>query len=342
MTLATSPPQEWGRAVVATAPNRIEFQKVRLPAPTPDDVVVRVLHSWISNGTEGSFVRGERIAGDTPRTDADPLPFPHVPGYQKVGIAEWVGSNVDGIQPGDMVFSSVSRVDGMFYQTGGHVSPAITDKSNVWKLPSGLDPVSASGLVLVQVGYNVGMRAPIHPGDSVIVLGDGMVGQWSAQTFQHRGARVLLAGRHDERLGLFHATPGGRTVNTRHEDLAAIAREWAPRGVQAIADTVGSVADVEALYPVLKRGAHLVSAGFYGHEGRIDIQTMRNYELSLHAPSGWTRERMDATLALLGAGKLETLSLITHRFPVADAADAFDLILGRRAPVLGVILDWES
>ena len=342
MSLAASSSQEWGRAVVATAPNRIEFQKVRLPAPTPDEVVVRVLHSWISNGTEGSFVRGERIAGDTPRTDADPMPFPHVPGYQKVGIVEWAGSNATAFQPGDMVFASVSRVDGMYYQTGGHVSPAITDKSNVWKLPAGLDPISASGLVLVQVGYNVGMRAPIEPGDSVIVLGDGMVGQWSAQTFQRRGARVLLAGRHDERLGLFRASSGGRTVNTRHEDLAAIAREWAPGGIQSIADTVGSVADLESLYPVLKRGAHLVSAGFCGQEGQIDIQKMRNYELSLHAPSGWTRERMDATLVLLSAGKLETLSLITHRFPVAKAAEAFDLILSRRAPVLGVILDWES
>jgi threonine dehydrogenase-like Zn-dependent dehydrogenase len=50
---------------------------------------------------------------------------------------------------------------------------------------------------------------------------------------------------------------------------------------------------------------------------------------------------MDATLDLLAAGVLQTLHLVTHRFPVAQAAEAFDLILGRRESVLGVILDWE-
>ena len=98
-------------AVVAVAPGRIEFQPVTVPEPGLDDIVIRVTHSWISNGTEGSFVRGERIGGDTPRADTDPLPFPHVPGYQKVGIVEWVGSSVTDLVVGETVFATVSRVE---------------------------------------------------------------------------------------------------------------------------------------------------------------------------------------------------------------------------------------
>src|SRR5690349_23341814 len=113
-------------AVVAVKPWQVQFREVEVPDPGPEDVVVRVLHSWISNGTEGSFIRGERIGGDTPRRASDPLPFPHVPGYQKVGTVEWVGGAVDGFRPGERVFASVSRVEGMFYPTGGHVSPAVT------------------------------------------------------------------------------------------------------------------------------------------------------------------------------------------------------------------------
>src|SRR5437588_11435849 len=143
-------------AAVAVAPWKVEYREVVVPDPGPEDVVVRVLHSWISNGTEGSFVRGERIAGDTPRSETDPLPFPHVPGYQKVGIVEWVGTGVTRLSPGDRVFATVSRVSGMFYSTGGHISPAVTHKSQVWKLPEGVSAVAASGLVLTQVGYNVG------------------------------------------------------------------------------------------------------------------------------------------------------------------------------------------
>src|SRR5688572_13684121 len=75
-------------AVVFTAPNQVEFCQVTCPEPGPGDVVVRLTHSWISNGTEGSFLRGERIAGDTPYRPGDPWPFPIVASYQKVGAAE--------------------------------------------------------------------------------------------------------------------------------------------------------------------------------------------------------------------------------------------------------------
>jgi 2-desacetyl-2-hydroxyethyl bacteriochlorophyllide A dehydrogenase len=329
------------QAVVAVAPNRVEFQRVRVPEPGLEDVVVRVRHSWISPGTEGSFVRGERIAGDTPRSNADPLPFPHVPGYQKVGVVEWVGSAVQGIEIGETVFATISQVEEMFYPYGGHVSPAVTHHSQICKLPVKVSPLAASSLVLAQVGYNVGMRPQLRAGDAAIVIGDGLVGHWSAQTLKHRGARVMLVGKHDERLDLFPATADDRLVNTTHEDAVAVVRDWAPRGVQVVADTVGSITALESFYAVLRRGAHLVSAGFYGPQGLINIQKMRDLELTLHAPSGWTSERLSATLELLSCGVLQTEPLITHRFPAQQAAEAFEMILSRREPFLGVVLDWE-
>jgi len=329
---------------VATAPWHVEYLRVVVPDPGDEDVVVRVTHSWISNGTEGSFIRGERIGGDTPRAASDPLPFPHISGYQKVGIVEKVGSKVSHVAPGDKVFATVSSVDGMFYSHAGHVSPAITHRSQVWKLPITVDPVAASGLVLTQVGYNVGTCGSINAGDLAVVIGDGMVGHWSAQTLKHRGASVLMLGRHNDRLSRFTCDEGDRVVNTNDTDAVDAVLAWAggPGRVQLVADTVGSIPTLDLLMPTMRRFSHIVSAGFYGSTGFIDIQRMRNYEMSLHAPSGWTTERIDSTLALLEQGVLQTTHLITHRFPVSEAAAAFDLILQRNAPVLGVVLDWPS
>jgi 3-hydroxyethyl bacteriochlorophyllide a dehydrogenase len=329
------------KAVVATAPGRVEFQTVEAPEPQPDEVVVRLLHSWISNGTEGSFVRGERIGGDTPRAPGDPLPFPHVPGYQKVGVVEWVGSDVTDLQTGEIVFATVSRVAGMFYGSGGHISPAVTHRSQIYKLPPDLPPVAASGLVLTQVGYNMGIRPALALDDAAVVIGDGMVGHWAAQTLRHRGAKVLLLGKHDDRLARYALQEGDRCVNITREDPLTAAREWAAQGVQVVADTVGSVPAIEALYPVMRHDGQIVSAGFYGPHGQIDIQKMRARELTLHAPAGWSAPRMFATLDLLTRGVLTTQHLITHRFPASEAAAAFDLILSRREPVLGVVLDWS-
>lgn len=329
-------------AAVAVAPGKVEWQAVSIPDPGPEDVIVRLTHSWISNGTEGSYVRGERIAGDTPRRETDPSPFPHVPGYQKVGVIESVGAAVTNLTPGQTVFITVSRIQGMFFDYAGHVSPSVVHRSQVWPLPPDIDPLAVSGLVLTQVGYNVGSRPILTPGDAVVVLGDGMVGHWTAQTIQQRGGRVLLAGRHDDRLAKFTLRPGDAVVNTRTDDLAEAVRPFAPERLQSICDTVGTVETLEALIPQMRRDSHISSAGFHGPNGRIDIQQLRDREITLHAPAGWTRPRMDATLALVRQGALTTKHLITHHFPAAQAAEAFDLILSRASGVLGVILDWEA
>jgi 3-hydroxyethyl bacteriochlorophyllide a dehydrogenase len=330
------------QAVVAVERGRVEFQTVTVPDPGREDVVVRLTYSWISNGTEGSFVRGERIGGDTPRADTDPLPFPHVPGYQKVGVVESIGADVSHVAVGDTVFATVSGVEAMFYPSGGHISPSVTHKSQVWKLPHGVDPIAASGLVLTQVGYNVGQCPTLQSGDFAVVIGDGMVGQWAAQTLKHRGARVMMLGKHAERLRLFDAGTEDRIINIRETDVVEAVGEWAGRSVQVVADTVGSMPTVLSLFPAMRRFSEFVSAGFYGHVGQLDVQKMRDYEMTLRTPAGWTGERMERTLELLQKGVLQTLPLITHHFPVSRAAEAFDLILSRREPVLGVILDWEQ
>jgi 3-hydroxyethyl bacteriochlorophyllide a dehydrogenase len=207
------------RAVVTPSIGKVEFTSVTVPDPTSEDVVIQIIHSWISNGTEGSMIRGERIAGDTPRSDSDPMPFPHVPGYQKTGIVEWVGKNVRDIHIGDLVFATVSPANAMFYSHGGHVSPAVTHHSQVWKLPPDTNSIAVSGLVLTQVGYNVGMRPSISEGEAAVVLGDGLVGHWAAQTLQARGAKTLLIGKHKERLEKFEPASGDGILNLETNDL---------------------------------------------------------------------------------------------------------------------------
>jgi 2-desacetyl-2-hydroxyethyl bacteriochlorophyllide A dehydrogenase len=327
-------------AVVFTGPNTVEYRPVTCPEPGPRDVVVRVTHSWISNGTEGSFLRGERIAGDTPYRPGDPWPFPIVAGYQKIGVAEWVGPEVTDIAVGETVFVALGKIEGMFSPWAGQVSPSVSPREQIWKIPPGVDPLACSGLVLTQVGYNCGIRSPIAIGEGAVVIGDGMVGQWAAQTLAWRGANVVLVGRHAERLTLFGEGPLRCGVNEREQDWVQVVRERFPTGVQVAIDTVGSTAVIEQLMGVMKRYGHIVSAGFYGTADQVALQPLRNRELSLDLVSGWSQPRMDATLNLIAAGHLQTLPLITHHFPVAQAADAWRLIAQKSEPVLGVILNW--
>ncbi|MHB0946564.1 MAG: zinc-binding dehydrogenase [Sedimentisphaerales bacterium] len=327
-------------AVVFTAPNKVEFRRVTCPDPTPDDVVIRTTYSWISNGTEGSYLRGDRIGGDVPYLSGDPTPFPILPGYQKVGVVESVGEKVTDLKPGDTVFCTVGKVDGMFFPMGGHISPSISNRDWVWKLPRQPQPLAYSGMLLTQVGYNCGTRAPINPGQYAVVVGDGLVGQWAAQTLTAQGAIVIMVGMDAHRLSL-----ASRLTNCYNVDIAA--NDWV-KAVQGITkgnsavsvDTVGSPQVTEKLIAVMENRGHIVSAGFCGTNDKVSLQALRDKELSLDSMSGHTRPRMDKTLELIKNGKLQTLPLITHHFPAAQAAQAWQVINSRSEPVLGVILDW--
>lgn len=328
------------QAVVFTAPNQVEFQSISCPDPEPGDAVIRVAHSWISNGTEGSFLRGERIHGDTAYREGDPWPFPIIAGYQKIGVVEWIGSDISDLSVGETVFCATGKVNGMYAPMGGQVSHSVSPRGQIFKIPSGIDPLAFSGMVLTQVGYNCGSRTPLEIGDGAVVIGDGMVGQWAAQTLAWCGAEVFLVGRHDYRLALFNNASNRHIINERNADWQGIIGERFPNGIQVAVDTVGSIEAMNQFMPLMKRNGHLVSAGFYGTDDMFPLQPPRYGELSIHLVSGWTPERMVQTRALIAAGHLETLPLITHHFPAHQAADAWELIANKSEPVLGVILDW--
>ena len=98
--------------------------------------------------------------------------------------------------------------------------------------------------------------------------------------------------------------------------------------------------------PLLARDAHIAVAGFYKPAGDVNLQealqSFRNSEISFDLVSGATRERLEETMRWVAAGKLDTLGLITHRFPVERAAEAWSLIETKREPVLGVVFDWPA
>jgi len=327
-------------AVVFTDPNTVKYQTINCPDPGPDDVVVKVLQSWISNGTEGSYLRGERVDGDTPYRKGDQWPFPVVAGYQKIGKVEWIGDNVNDLDIGEIVFATIGRVEGMHHWYAGQVSPSVCPRGDLWKLPKGIEPLAFAGMVLTQVGYNAGIRPAIQIGEPAVVIGDGMVGQWAAQTLAWRGAEVVLVGHYDYRLDNFVHRPFRHSINAKQVDWVQAIQDQFPDGVQVVVDTVGSIAIMEAAQKVLKRFGHLVSAGFYGSQDALPLQPPRYGELAIDLVSGWTRPRMDETLRLIAGGYLETLPLITHHFPVKEAAQAWKLIEEKTEPVLGIILDW--
>lgn len=330
-----------GQGIVNVAPGQVELWDVELPEPGPLDVVVDTRHSMISPGTERSILMGERFYGRAPGYPADAAPFPQIGGYQKVGVVTAVGPQVQGPEEGDWVFCTVGASGLAEFPYGGHVRPSVQSQSHVWKLPPGLDAVLVSGLVLTQVAYNHASRPPVEEGTKALVVGDGLVGLWAAEALQVRGAAVLLAGHHDERMACCRLRGGSRSVNTLRQPLEGPAEEFCPGGFPVIVDTLTDTESLHRDVDLLGHNGHLVAGGFYV-KGRnlIDYLKLTGKETTLYMPGGWERSRMDATLDLIVSGHVDVAGKITHHFAPADCHKAFDLLLNRREHFLGMIIDW--
>jgi len=325
-------------AVCALSPEKVAFQEVTVPDPEPTEVLVRTAYSAVSTGTERWVITGQFHPPGQP-----PLAHPLVPGYQKVGTVQALGNRVRGLTVGQWVFATTSRISGGATPAwGGHIEHSVCDQHEVIPLPTGFDPVLASALVLTQVGYNGGSRPPVRQGDVALVVGDGLVGQWLGQMLRHRGARVVLVGRRPERLALADRHSADLTAREGECSLDSLRAQSAPSGFDIVADTVGTARSVEELAQVVRRNGHLILNGYYREgEHLISVQSLHAREITVHTPAGWTRERLLATLELVQKGALKVRELVTHTVPATEAHRAYDLVLRKREPFLGICLQWQ-
>jgi threonine dehydrogenase-like Zn-dependent dehydrogenase len=217
----------------------------------------------------------------------------------------------------------------------------VTRADQCLPVPADLDPVEVAGLVLTQVGYNGGSRPPVEQGWHVVVIGDGLVGQWAAQTFRARGARVLLAGHHPRRLEIAAAVSADAVVDTRQRPLAeAVAEHFAGR-VDCVDESVGLMANVELAASVLRPDGHLVLNGYHPEgEHLLNVQLLHDREITCWGMAGWTRARLETTLGWVQQERLRVRPLVTHEFEGREADRAYRLMWDRTEDFLGILLRW--
>lgn len=323
-------------AVVFRAVDDVAVQDIDMPDPTPDCVQIQTSVSTISVGTETWGLRNLFTWAKTP--------YPCVPGYQRVGTITKLGDGVTGWKVGDKVMATTGCWNGPVASFwGSHASVANTHKNELYKIPAGVDDADAAGTVVAQVGYNAAHRPALDPGDWVVVYGDGIIGQCAAQSARARGARVILVGHRNERLGLGAEYSADATVNNKKTDVAEGVRKiTGQQHVRAVLDTVQSEESQREYLPLLEyaRG-QIVYSGFTPGTVWADMAKLQQQELTSHFVAGWTRARMEATLELMAQGKLRLRPLTTHRVPFQRGAEMYKLTREKSAPFLGITFVWS-
>jgi predicted dehydrogenase/threonine dehydrogenase-like Zn-dependent dehydrogenase len=280
-------------------------------------------------------------------------------GYSAAGIALEVGEAVAGISPGQMV------------ATGGagkanHAEFQAVPGLLCAPVPDGVAPADAAFATVASVALHSLRLAEVGPGAKVVVIGLGLLGQLAVRLAQAAGCDV--AGIDVNEYPVNTATDAGALALLESgEDTTKAVREWSRgRGADAVLLMAASSSSaVAGRAPELCRDqANVVVVGDVGldldrrpfYERELSLRFARSYgpgryerayeEWGVDYPPGlvrWTEGRnFEAVLDLLGNDRLRVADLVTHRFPIAEAVSAYELVEKASEPSLGILFDYPS
>ena len=344
------------RALVVHEPNRFSVEDVPRPEPGPYEVLCRVRTVALC-GTDPHI-----IAGDFP--GFWPKAFPFIPGH------EWCGEVVElGEGAADLGFETGMRVAGTshagcgfcrlcvegrynvcenygderlhrqygHYTQGVYADYAVHSVKSVFAVPDAISDEEAAMLDPAAIALHTAKRAGFVPGDTVTVVGPGVLGLLAAECARVIGAgRVLVVGR-GPRLAKA-AELGHEPVDFTAEDpVEAVRERTGGRGADAVLECSGAAEAVGQSLEMLRRGGRVAVVGIPQDDARIPVKQLVLDELDLVGVRAAAGEMPEA-IALAVAGRLRLGELITHRFALEDFDEAYRVFTERVDGALKVIV----
>ncbi len=357
--------------------------EVPVPAAQRGRVLVRTVASLISAGTERAAIEHarqnlaqkarerpdlvktllERVRNDgvLPTLGAvrDKLSASQALGYSAAGIVIGVGSDVPEFRLGDRVACA-----GVGFAS--HAEAISIPKNLCVHLPGQVNYEAGAFGTLGAIALQGVRLAEPTLGESVVVIGLGLVGQLTVQLLRANGCRVFGIDLDQNKIGLANDL-GAEAGCVSNDDTKDTVLKWTRgRGADAVLITAATESNqpVELAGEISRIKGRVVVVGNTGLE--VPRQTFYSRELALKIsmsygpgrydpeyeerghdyPFGhvrWTAQRnIEAFLDLVAGGRIDVARLITHRFPIEATERAYELISGERnESYLGVLLQYD-
>ncbi|OVZ64910.1 theronine dehydrogenase [Pigmentiphaga sp. NML080357] len=344
----------------------LSLERLPVPEPGPEDVVVKVMSAGIAPGMMKLLERGRFKH------------LPSTPGHEIAGVVVAAGAQAAGalvgrrvrVHPmlscGQCVYCRTDRQQ-LCAETGmiGHAAFG-TGKMELYARyhEGGLAEYARVPAWLVDVlpdNVNFDVGAKVHdlanavralkcaaipePGRLVITAATGTMGTASIKLARFYGARQLvLVARSRERLEALRPLAGDLPVEllaleeleadwADNQGLTRRLRELLPDGADAVLDYFpGGPGTVQAVR-ALALGGTLVHMGGSTAPLAMPIAEIMQKCWRIVGTRACTRSDTDAVLELLGSGRLGADELITHHFPLAEVNRALQVMLDRSEPI---------
>jgi len=346
----------------------LEVADVPAPTPASGEVLVRTTVSLVSAGTEKAVIElakksliGKararpdlvkklllKVRREGPisaaRAAFSRLDSPVPLGYSCTGVIEALGDGVDGLAVGERVACAGAGV-------ANHAEFNAVPRNLVARVPEQTRPESAAFVTLGAIALH-GVRL-LEPtlGERILVVGAGLIGQLAAQIVRAAGCSVVVTDPDRSRVDLA-VRLGASAGPPEHVDgvllcSATDSSEPLELAAQACRDR-GRIVAVGAT------GLDVPRRPFFDKE--LSLRVSRSYgpgrydptyeERGFDYPIGyvrWTEGRnLEAFLQLVADGRVNTDALVTHRFTIEQAEQAYRLIREGQEPFMGVLLTYAT
>jgi len=335
------------KAVVLRAPGDVAVEEVADPTILePDDAIVAVRATAICGADLFPF------HGLTPGFEAGT-----VLGHEFAGEVVEVGPAVERVRPGQRVVNASMISDGtcpscragrvtqcegrsLFGYSG--VYPRLDGgQAELVRVPQAdralralPDEVSDEAAVfladILPTGFAAVARGGVSAGDTVAVVGCGPVGLMAVLCAAGVAGRVIAVDGVAARRGL--AERLGAEAAAPDEAPAAVAAATGGLGADVVIEAAGSAGGLDASLRLARgRGVVSVVGAHFEPDYPLDNALMFERELTLRFSIGDPTADGGLLLSRLSSGELDPGVIVTHRLPLADAAEAYRLFDSREA-----------
>jgi threonine dehydrogenase-like Zn-dependent dehydrogenase len=343
------------------APGRVEVVEQPEVDLASGEVRVKTLYSGISAGTELTAYRGTnpyltrtwdpklRLFADD--HDAQPAYPLDGWGYSEVGEVMEVA---DAPISAALVRRPVAVGD-IVWGIWGHRSEAVLPRTVLdgHQLPPGVDPLAGAFVRVGAIALNGVLAADLGVGTTVVVFGQGVIGLLATRYASLNGATVIavdgIEARRDHAwaMGAAYALPPDESLALRVRELTggsgadvAIELSGNYRALSSALKTVGADGTVVAS-GFYQGSADAVRLGEEFHHNRVQLLASQIGSVPNRLRARWDVPRLQQTvIQSIADRRLDPLPLVSHRFRIDDAADAYEMLDKDPSSALQIVLDF--
>jgi threonine dehydrogenase-like Zn-dependent dehydrogenase len=262
-------------------------------------------------------------------------------GYSDAGDVVEIGADVTGISIGSPMLMSSPHAE--------YVSGSLGENGAAYPIPDEMSYELASFLPLASGAAAWTLIPPVEPGDTVVVTGQGLVGNLCGQAVRQRNpGRVITVDAIDLRCRISKECGADDVINvTETDSVQAVLDLTDGKGADVVFECVGAAGGgksfEQAMQMVRRDGVvHLIGLNQGGSYKLDSSAAMNRMVIGGYFRSIGRMARLDLAAEMLMDGRIKTEPLVTHRLSGQKADEAYHLLHDSPENALGVVLDWED